>query len=743
MAENKTNIKVYYQNNLMCTLYDEDFEENSLGVSGSALGSSGFNIGGATANQSSITINKEGLKKLKEKNALRRKARFDIVTYETPDNKVFNKYELGSYYVTELEVGDYSADLVMYDGMICFDEKISEAGLAELRTNAKTISEWVTWTISMCSSPYYAISKDDSSINTSMLNGGIAFKIAGDSRIDTYRNLLEFLSVLACGYFKINTQNKIYFSSFVNAKHTRSITSDAVSNYTEDAYPSVIEKLETSLASFDYVKRADTLPADCDKLTIALYENPFLRSMVTKDDTDIPENVRNILDSIANKVVGIKLSGGSVNYTSSNGILGNFGETIGVSRKVIPYGGEYASETVDSEILVTDFNYEYRNGITLTCNASVSNINPSSSGLNKGVGYTPGGGSFAGDTTDKRLDEIANNIKVTNEKDFFLTVKDSATNLAELPYKVIKTGNGSATYRVTLLEKITSSDEWVTYPQASADLQLHASIEQSITYSQKMSARQLLELTKDDYAIDIGTSVKDAAGVFELDIITNKFGFIVIDDDTNEMLSMGLPVIREKDQPSMKIKLRLTDKSVRSQGSLEDFSDGWVIDAYSQSARLKITRPKGGNSLSGECRISDENFMYDPDIRKNWSLYFCIFVKDDNYVHPWINHLDKSYAEIDLACLQLGGGIFRTIIDDDKNNDEVIDGEFFGGPGVMGYYYWADRLMPDDYEAGDTFKINFNHSKSYDLFHSVSESAILNVKVDGKLIGLGIDIKDS
>ena len=430
MAENKTNIKVYYQNNLMCTLYDEDFEENSLGVSGSALGSSGFNIGGATSNQASITITKEGLKKLKEKNALRRKARFDIVTYETPDNKVFNKYELGSYYVTELEVGDYSADLVMYDGMICFDEKISEAGLAELRTNAKTISEWVTWTISMCSSPYYAISKDDSSINTSMLNGGIAFKIAGDSRIDTYRNLLEFLSVLACGYFKINTQNKIYFSSFVNAKHTRSITSDAVSNYTEDAYPSVIEKLETSLASFDYVKRADTLPADCDKLTIALYENPFLRSMVTKDDTDIPENVRNILDSIANKVVGIKLSGGSVNYTSSNGILGNFGETIGVSRKVIPYGGEYASETVDSEILVTDFNYEYKNGITLTCNASVSNVNPSSSGLNKGVGYTPGEDGF-----DERLDEIADNLEkksvrvtATFEKSFYDIVQEARNN---------------------------------------------------------------------------------------------------------------------------------------------------------------------------------------------------------------------------------------------------------------------------------------------------------------------------
>lgn len=703
----------------MCTLYDEDFEENSLGVSGSALGSSGFNIGGATANQSSITITKEGLKKLKEHNALRRKARFDIVTYETPDNKVFNKYELGSYYVTELEVGDYSADLVMYDGMICFDEKISEAGLAELRTNAKTISEWVTWTISMCSSPYYTVSKDDSSINTTMLNGGIAFKIAGDSRIDTYRNLLEFLSVLACGYFKINTQNKICFSSFVNAKHTRSITSDVVSNYTEDAYPSVIEKLETSLASFDYVKRADTLPADCDKLTIALYENPFLRSMVTKDDTGIPENVRTILDSIANKVVGIKLSGGSVNYTSSNGILGNFGETVGVSRKVIPYGGEYASETVDSEILVTDFNYEYKNGITLTCNASVSNVNPSSSGLNKGVGYTPGGGSGF----DDRLDEIANNINTPNKKSFFLTYEDTATNLAKKPHKII-TANGGIQYRVTLLKEITNYTEWDIDRETFNHLSFRDRIELSREYRTKPSAAQITELFKKEYnkRNEIYEIVSIASILSESSSSDLVYYYILIDEDDPTYLE-HVSLFVGHDQPNLKGFL-----SARGSINTDAYRNesGWVFSSYSSGSRVNSYAPKGGNKLSG---TYSNDFSMRESLPKRWKLYLGLLTNERYSISKnWLDGFDNSAIELALSRADRFSSSY--VCTQKRKNEEGTEGT--GGNIIDSFYKWTYQ---DNYDAIVNNSLVLKHSDviGYPMFHSVASGTVLKITLNLEL----------
>lgn len=409
MEENRTNIKVYYRNELLCTLYDEDFEENSLEVSGSALGSNGFNIGGATSNQSSLTLTKVGLKKMRENNALRRKARFDIETFEGINNSAGYKYNLGKFYVTELTVGDYSADLVLYDGMVSFDDTISEEDLKVIQTTENTIVGWVNWVMGKCSSPFYQITLDTNTINTDMPNGGILFKITGDSRIDTYRNMLELLSVLAGGYFKIDRYGKLYYGNFKNIETGRFINETVVTDYNEDAYPCFVRKLKTSVAGFDHAVGNTNVPEGHDELELAVYENPFLRSKVTEEDKYLPAEVQGIINTMSSTVVGKKLTGGSVSYMSGYGKLGHLSELIEVRRNVIPYGGESATQLLTSKLLVTDFTYQYKNSITLKCNASVANINPSSSGLNKGVGYAPSkGGTYSGN--DNRLDEIAGNI---------------------------------------------------------------------------------------------------------------------------------------------------------------------------------------------------------------------------------------------------------------------------------------------------------------------------------------------
>ena len=406
MEDNRTNIKVYYRNELLCTLYDEDFEENSLEVSGSALGSNGFNIGGATSNQSSLTLTKVGLKKMRENNALRRKARLDIETFEGINNSAGYKYNLGKFYVTELTVGDYSADLVLYDGMVSFDDTISEEDLKVVQTTENTIVGWVNWVMGKCSSPFYQINLDTNTINADMPNGGILFKITDDSRIDTYRNMLELLSVLAGGYFKIDRYGKLYYGNFKNIETGRFINETVVTDYNEDAYPCFVRKLKTSVAGFDHAVGNTNVPEGHDELELAVYENPFLRSKVTEEDKYLPAEVQGIINTMSDPVVGKKLTGGSVSYMSGYGKLGHLSELIEVRRNVIPYGGESATQLLTSKLLVTDFTYQYKNSITLKCNASVANINPSSSGLNKGVGYSPTNKAY-----DNRLDEIANNLE--------------------------------------------------------------------------------------------------------------------------------------------------------------------------------------------------------------------------------------------------------------------------------------------------------------------------------------------
>ena len=434
MEENRTNIKVYYRNELLCTLYDEDFEENSLEVSGSALGSSGFNIGGATSNQSSLTLTKVGLKKMRENNALRRKARFDIETFEGINNSAGYKYNLGKFYVTELTVGDYSADLVLYDGMVSFDDTISEEDLKVVQTTENTIVGWVNWVMGKCSSPFYQITLDTSTINTDMPNGGILFKITDDSRIDTYRNMLELLSVLAGGYFKIDRYGKLYYGNFKNIETGRFINETVVTDYNEDAYPCFVRKLKTSVAGFDHAVGNTNVPEGHDELELAVYENPFLRSKVTEEDKYLPAEVQGIINTMSSPVVGKKLTGGSVSYMSGYGKLGHLSELIEVRRNVIPYGGESATQLLTSKLLVTDFTYQYKNSITLKCNASVANINPSSSGLNKGVGYSPTNKAYS--TTDNRLDEIAGTIT----GDYFT----ETASLSDTLYNLISKANTQA-----------------------------------------------------------------------------------------------------------------------------------------------------------------------------------------------------------------------------------------------------------------------------------------------------------
>lgn len=434
MEENRTNIKVYYRNELLCTLYDEDFEENSLEVSGSALGSSGFNIGGATSNQSSLTLTKVGLKKMRENNALRRKARFDIETFEGINNSAGYKYNLGKFYVTELTVGDYSADLVLYDGMVSFDDTISEEDLKVVQTTENTIVGWVNWVIGKCSSPFYQITLDTNTINADMPNGGILFKITDDSRIDTYRNMLELLSVLAGGYFKIDRYGKLYYGNFKNIETGRFINETVVTDYNEDAYPCFVRKLKTSVAGFDHAVGNTNVPEGHDELELAVYENPFLRSKVTEEDKYLPAEVQGIINTMSSPVVGKKLTGGSVSYMSGYGKLGHLSELIEVRRNVIPYGGESATQLLTSKLLVTDFTYQYKNSITLKCNASVANINPSSSGLNKGVGYSPTNKAYS--TTDNRLDEIAGTIT----GDYFT----ETASLSDTLYNLISKANTQA-----------------------------------------------------------------------------------------------------------------------------------------------------------------------------------------------------------------------------------------------------------------------------------------------------------
>lgn len=427
MAEEVTRIEVAY-GVATCTLTTRDFEENTLVITASALSNSGFNVGGTSMAELSITLTRDGLHKMQTSNTLRRKAKLEVITVEQGITT-----KRGEFFITELKVNDYSAELTCYDGMVSFDDNLSESDLESLRNTGRTVSELFDFCIKRTdTSRQYDITLDTTVINGNLMNGGIHFKLSKDASITTFRNILEYASMLSGGFAYITVDNQLSLGFFTTGIPTDTIESDRVMEYSEDAYPSIVEKVKTSIAGFDIEKTGSSDP-NKDGLTLAFYENPFLRGLVGENPTELPSVVTTAFDNIANSLLNTTVIGGSVNFVDNDmGVSYELGKPITVLRKVIPYNGAGATDEVESKLLVTGYTYTYGEGISLECNASSTNINPSSAGLNKYNGYVPnyyGGGSGY----DERLDEIAERLEKSDMEFVYEgTLYDLALKTAEL-----------------------------------------------------------------------------------------------------------------------------------------------------------------------------------------------------------------------------------------------------------------------------------------------------------------------
>lgn len=410
MASEVTRIEVDY-GMATCTLTEKDFEENTLVITASALASSGFNVGGTSMAQLSLTLTRDGLHKMQTATTLRRKAKLTVITVEKGITT-----KRGEFFITELKVSDYSAELTCYDGMVSFDDNLSESDLELLRNTGRTLVDLFDFCIKHTDkSKQYKVSLDTTVINGNLMNGGISFKLAKDASVTTYRNILEYASMLAGGFAYMTVDNQLSLGFFTTDVPTDTIESDRVMDYSEDAYPSIVEKVKTSIAGFD-IEKVGRSDATKDGLTLAFYENPFLRGFVGENPTELPSVVTTVFDNIANKLLNTTVTGGAVNFVDNDmGVTYELGKPITVLRKVIPYNGSGATDEVESKLLVTGYTYTYGMGVSLECNASSTNINPSSAGLNKYNGYAPSysssGGGFG---YDERLDEIAEKLETAD-----------------------------------------------------------------------------------------------------------------------------------------------------------------------------------------------------------------------------------------------------------------------------------------------------------------------------------------
>lgn len=394
------------------TLVDNDFEENSLTISASSTASSGFNIGGACKKQLSITLTRDGLEKLKNSSVLRRKACLHVIAEET-DGTLSDK---GYFYITEPTVDDYYAELICYDGMVAFDKKIPESVLTEMQSE-HTIEELFQLCVSNCTTNFYELSFDSSSIK---VNSGVRLKLTSDSTIDTYLSCIEYLSAIAGGFAEVDTKGTLKISYYSRVrKEGVSAEPDDIQDFKQDFAMSKVAVVKTSVGGFDYTMGVEASESDYDQLTVEQYENPFLRGFISEGEESKNPNVESIFNKMASTIIDMTFYGSNCAVPARGGI--NLGDLIGTTREVASVGSGVVDSEAEVDILVTDYTWGYQNQINFKCNASTENINPSSSGLNKGSVYKP----VSGSGRDNRLDEIADRLEDESSKLFNSNVEMS------------------------------------------------------------------------------------------------------------------------------------------------------------------------------------------------------------------------------------------------------------------------------------------------------------------------------
>lgn len=403
--ENVTHIDVSIgkSGSVRTTLLKGDFSESSLRIS-TTNSNQEFNIGGTVQKELHVQLTRTGINKLSGVESLRRNVCLHVFAEE--DGSVYDK---GYFYVNELPGDDYSRELFCYDSMLAFNKNVSETVLSEMRST-HTIEDLFDLCCEKVSNEFYEVSFDRSSIK---VNSGVGLKISEDSSIGTYRECLQFLSAIAGGFCEDDsgTLKVTYYSNTV--KQGTEIGIKDIIDVNFELYKSKVAVVETSVGGFDYKVGSIETGVNYDQLTLSLYENPFLRGFITEDEESENQNVKTIFNNAASTVLGYEMYGGSVTIPARTGI--RLGDVIKTTRGIVSIGGNNGIDMqAEQNLLVTSYTWNYQGELILNCNASVSNFNPSSSGLNKGTIYRPiqrPGGGGGGTGEDSRLDDIADNLK--------------------------------------------------------------------------------------------------------------------------------------------------------------------------------------------------------------------------------------------------------------------------------------------------------------------------------------------
>lgn len=388
----------------------EDVVENSLVITSMATGASYFTVGGACTSKLTFTLTREAVDKLTSVAALSkgmwvRVEQYNLVNPSIQDENDYSNggsytlgtCKMGSFFIYDIKNTDYKCDVVCYDSMLEFDRNVSQAELQYMQDNTKTIDGWCNYFCERCSTTNNLLSY----VRTSAIaNKTLEVCLSYDSSVNTFREAIEFLAMLAGGFATVTEDGELTIRTF----SSESVSIGSHVGLMEGSFEkniSIISGFYTTVAGFDF-SNVVSETSGYDNINIYLPENPFVRGIQSADKTKMDDIVESALYATSSFLVGTKVYACKMTYNQLPYV--EIGDRISTTRVVVNSDSS-VSEIVADDIVVTEARYSV--GVSTELR-SVSVRENSSAGSK--YTSTP---KKTSDAEDGRIDDLINNLTRT------------------------------------------------------------------------------------------------------------------------------------------------------------------------------------------------------------------------------------------------------------------------------------------------------------------------------------------
>ena len=384
LMENKTGY-------VLATLNDNEFTIDSGSIEKQASSGAVLNIGGVCSNRVKVTLNQQGINKVTSVDGFKKNYvlhlvqwnKVDDVNQSTSDYSLnldntenqTGKCDLGFYYISEITNNYYDCDLICYDGMIAFNQNMTITQIKYLRTNSKTVDQWLAYFCSLVNDNNFSISYTDNAEVT--CNDGVSFKLSEDSSFETMREAISQLAMLKMAYATMDIQGNLTLKPAIKANS--SSYDDTVNNaymYSCDneIVESVVKHFYTSVAGFEYENNYVD-EENRNQINVFLEENKFLRGFEPYNGSALSSSTLTCLRNMSQSIMGQSFYSCECEINERPYL--ELGDNVQIQRKFVDQQGTVTLESID--LVIDNLSHNLGSTTQLSSNSTVS-TNTSSSG---------------------------------------------------------------------------------------------------------------------------------------------------------------------------------------------------------------------------------------------------------------------------------------------------------------------------------------------------------------------------